>query len=223
MKLDPKKTALLTLDFQKGILGLVPGSDAIIANASKALEFARTKKNRIIHVGLGFSPGHPEIPDHSHFQRVKQNNLFVKGTESAEFHSAIARPEELVVYKQRVGAFSENQLHLILRSLGIENLVFFGISTSGITLSTLRRAFDLDYKCTILKDACFDADAEVHRVLTEKIFPAQATVVTVDAFIAEDGTDSHSENFRCLCNHSIIASAESAVKMWPHQTRSSKC
>jgi nicotinamidase-related amidase len=188
MELDPKKTALLTLDFQEGILSLVPGADAVIPNASKAVEFARQKQFQIIHVGLGFSAGHPEIPDTNLiFRRVKQNNLFVKGTPSAEFHSSIARPGELVVYKQRVGAFSENQLHLILRSRGIENLVFFGISTSGITLSTLRRAFDLDYQCIVIKDACFDADPEVHRVLTEKIFPAQATVVTVDAFIAEQG------------------------------------
>ena len=188
MKLDPKKTALLTLDFQKGILGFVPGADAVISHAAKAVEFARKKQFHIIHVGLGFSPGHPEIPDtESRLQRVKQNNLFVIGTPSAELHSSIARPEELVVYKQRIGAFSENQLHLILRSRGIENLVFFGISTSGITLSTLRRASDLDFRCFVLKDACFDADPEVHRVLTEKIFPAQASVLTVDAFIAEQG------------------------------------
>jgi nicotinamidase-related amidase len=186
MKLDAKKTALLTLDLQKGIFGFVPSADAIIPSAAKAVEFARKKQFLIIHVGLGFSEGHPEISDiDSPFKRVKTNNLFVMGTPSAEFHSSIARPEELVVYKQRVGAFSENQLHLILRSRGIENLVFFGISTSGITLSTLRRAFDLDFHCVVLKDACFDPDQEVHRVLTEKIFPAQATVVTVDAFIAE--------------------------------------
>jgi nicotinamidase-related amidase len=136
-------------------------------------------------VGLGFAAGHPEISEvESRFKQVKQNNLFVKGTPSAEFHSAIARPGELVVHKQRVGAFSENELHLILRSRGIGNLVFFGISTSGIVLSTLRRAFDLDYRCVVLKDACFDPDEEVHRVLTEKIFKAQATVVTVDEFIA---------------------------------------
>ena len=188
MKLDPKKTALPTLDFQKGILGFAPGAEAVIPNASKAVEFARQQRFLIIHVGLGFSEGHPEIPDSNpRFQRLKQNNLFVKGTPSAEFHSSIARPEELVVYKQRVGAFSENHLHMILRSRGIENLVFFGISTSGITLSTLRRAFDLDLRCVVIKDACFDADQEVHRVLTEKIFPAQATVLTADAFIAEQG------------------------------------
>ena len=76
---------------------------------------------------------------------------------------------------------------MILRSCGIENLVFFGMTTSGIVLSTLRRVFDLDYRCGVLKNACFDTDAEVHRVLTEKIFPAQATVVPVDGFIAEQG------------------------------------
>ena len=141
MKLDPKKTALLTLDLQKGILGFVPGAEVIIPNASKAVTFARGAQFLIIHVGLGFSEGHPEIPDtESRFQRIKQNNLFVKGTPSAEFHSSVAQPDDLVVYKQRVGAFSENHLHLLLRSRGIENLVFFGISTSGITLSTLRRA-----------------------------------------------------------------------------------
>jgi nicotinamidase-related amidase len=139
-------------------------------------------------VGLGFSEGHPEISDtNSRLKRVKENNLFVKGTPSAEFHSSIVRPGELVIYKQRISAFSENPLHLILRSRGIENLVLFGISTSGITLSTLRRAFDLDFRCVVLKDACFDADPEVHRVLTEKIFPTQSTVVAVVAFMAEQG------------------------------------
>ncbi len=188
MRLDPTKTALLTLDIQKGILGFVPGAEVIIPQAAKALDFARQKRFLIIHVGLGFSPGHPEIPDtESRFQRLKQSNLFVKGTPSAEFHTSIFRPGDLVVYKQRVGAFSENHLDLILRSRGVENLVFFGISTSGITLSTLRRAYDLDYRCVVLKDACYDADEEVHRVLTGKIFTAQATVLTVDEFIHEQG------------------------------------
>jgi nicotinamidase-related amidase len=188
MKLDPKKTALLSLDLQNGIFGFVPAADAVVPHAAKAVDFARKKQFLIIHVGLGFAPGHPELPDaESRWKRLKENNLFVTGTPSAGFHTAVARPEDLIVYKQRVGAFSENQLHLILRSRGIENLVFFGISTSGITLSTLRRAADLDYRCVVLQDACFDADPEVHRVLTEKVFPAQATVLTVDAFIADQG------------------------------------
>jgi nicotinamidase-related amidase len=47
----------------------------------------------------------------------------------------------------------------------------------------LREAADKDFKLTVLSDACLDADPEVHRVLTEKVFPRQADVLTVDAWI----------------------------------------
>jgi nicotinamidase-related amidase len=185
MKLDPQKTALLTLDLQKGIFGLVADSERVMPVAARAVGFARQNQFRIIHVGLGFSEGHPEIPDfESPFLRVKQHNLFVKGTPSVEFHGDVFHPDDLVIYKQRVGAFSDNHLELVLRSRRIECLVFFGIATSGIVLSTLRRAFDLDFRSVVLKDACFDSDEEVHRVLTEKVFPRQAWVAATDEFIA---------------------------------------
>lgn len=189
MPLDPKTTALLTLDFQKGIIASVTGAEAAVPQAAKAVALARQKGYLLIHVGLGFDPGHPEIPETagSGFARVKQNNMFLKGSESAEFHPDLYRHGDLVVHKQRYGAFSHNGLQMILNAKHIEDLVFFGISTSGITLSTLRLAFDLDYRCTVLKDACFDRDEEVHRVLTGKVFPAQARVLSVDEFIAEQG------------------------------------
>jgi nicotinamidase-related amidase len=136
----------------------------------------------------GKTAWHPEVPDfESPFLMAKQNDLFVKGTPSAEFVPSIAKAGELVVYKQRVGAFSENHLDLLLRSQGIDHLVLFGIATSGIVLSTIRRAFDMNYRCVVLKDACADRDEEVHRVLTEKVFARQGLVTTVDAFIAEQG------------------------------------
>jgi nicotinamidase-related amidase len=184
MTINPKTTAVLTLDFQQAVLGMVPGTEAAFPAAVKVLEHARGLHLQIIHVGLGFAEGHPEISDRSPFStRIKAGNLFVKGSTSGQFHPAIAKPDELVVYKQRVGAFSENELHMILRARGIDTLVLFGISTSGVVLSTLRRAFDLDFSSIVIDDACFDPDPEVHRVLVEKVFPRQATVVSADRFI----------------------------------------
>jgi nicotinamidase-related amidase len=188
MALDMKKTAFLTLDLQKGIFGFAPAAESLVGHAAKALAFARSEQILVVHVGMGFSEGHPEIADWPpRFLQVKQNNLFVKGSPSAEFHEAIYRAGEPVVYKQRVGGFTENHLDLLLRTRGIEHLVLFGVSTSGIVLSTVRRASDLDYQCTVLKDACFDSDDEVHRVLTTKVFPAQASVHDVDEFLKEQG------------------------------------
>jgi len=57
--------------------------------------------------------------------------------------------------------------------------------TSGVVLSTLRQAADLDYKLIVLADACLDADAEVHRVLTEKVFPRQADVLSVESWVQQ--------------------------------------
>ena len=49
MKLDPQKTALLTLDLQKGVFGLVPDSERVMTMAAKAVAFARQNQFRIIH------------------------------------------------------------------------------------------------------------------------------------------------------------------------------
>jgi nicotinamidase-related amidase len=83
---------------------------------------------------------------------------------------------DIVVIKRRVSAFTGSDLEVVLRGLGIGTLVLTGISTSGVVLSTLRQAADLDYQLVVLSDACLDLDSEVHRVLTEKIFPRQADV-----------------------------------------------
>ena len=185
-KLDPSKSAMLTLDFQSGIISRFPNAEPAVAMAAKAVAFARQHKFLLIHVGLGFSPSYAEIPKDpaNPFHKAMMSNLFIKVSPSAAFHPSICQAEDIVVYKQRFGAFSENELNLILRSRGIQNLVFFGFSTSGITLTTIRQAFDLDYKCVVLKDCCMDSKEEVHRILIDVVFPSQATVLDTDAFIS---------------------------------------
>jgi nicotinamidase-related amidase len=61
--------------------------------------------------------------------------------------------------------------------------VLAGIATSGVVLSTVRQAADLDLGLTVLSDGCLDADEEVHRVLVEKVFPQQAVVTTVAEWV----------------------------------------
>jgi nicotinamidase-related amidase len=82
-----------------------------------------------------------------------------------------------------VSAFAGTDLDMILRANGIETLVLAGIATSGVVLSTLRHAADADYKVVVAEDCCADRDPEVHRVLTEKVFPRQATIVKVEAVV----------------------------------------
>ena len=186
-KLNPKTTAVLTLDCQVGILDFVPGGKQIFEPAPRVVKAVRDAKIPVIHVGIGFRPGYPEVPDdHPTFGMIKKTGKFVIGTESAAFHPSIAPvADEIVVHKHRVSAFSGNDLEMILRAKGITHLVFFGIATSGIVLSTLRQAADLDFHCVVIADCCHDPDEEVHRVLTTKVFTRQGTVATADKFIKE--------------------------------------
>jgi nicotinamidase-related amidase len=84
-----------------------------------------------------------------------------------------------------VGPFSTTNLDAILRAKSIETLVLMGIRTSGVVLSTVRWAADIDYRLIVLSDCCADPDEEVHRVLIEKVllFLGQATIVTSQEFL----------------------------------------
>ncbi|HXX82159.1 MAG TPA: isochorismatase family protein [Thermodesulfovibrionales bacterium] len=45
----------------------------------------------------------------------------------------------------------------------------------------------MDYNLFVVSDACADMDEEVHRMLIEKIFPRQATMVTTEEFMKAVG------------------------------------
>jgi len=115
---------------------------------------------------------------------LKQTGRLREGTPGAEIDSRVApQPGDVVVSKRRVGAFSTTDLQPILRAKDITTLAMFGIATSGVVLSTVRWAADMDYPMIVVSDASADADPEVHRVLMEKVLPTQATVVTADEFV----------------------------------------
>jgi nicotinamidase-related amidase len=88
-------------------------------------------------------------------------------------------PGDIIVRKTRVGAFSTTDLDEQLRARDITTLILAGISTSGVVLSTVRAAADLDYRVYVLEDACADTDPVVHETLTRRVYPRQCYVVTV--------------------------------------------
>jgi nicotinamidase-related amidase len=174
------------MDYQTGIVSGYGGDDqaGLLQRAQAVLAAVRASRVLVIHVVVGFRPGHPEIsPRNASFSVAKKAGRFVAGDPDAEIHPAV-RPEsgEIIVTKRRVSAFSGSDLELVLRAKGIETLALMGIATSGVVLSTVRHAADSDYGLVVLSDCCGDRDPEVHRCLMEKVFPRQATVVTGEEF-----------------------------------------
>ena len=183
--MSDSRSVLLVMDFQHGIVERIADSTVVDA-ASRAVKAARTSGIPVMFVRVAFRPGYPEAAaSNTAFARLAQaGDAMTQDHPATQVHAALEpRPDEPVIIKRRVSAFSGSDLDVLLRAAGADTLVLAGISTSGVVLSTLRQAADLDYRLTVLADACADPDPEVHRVLTEKVFPRQALVTVTDEWI----------------------------------------
>ena len=176
--------ALLVMDVQDAIVARFGPAEEYLGRLRSAIAAARGAHIPVIYVRVAFRPGFPEVsPRNRSFAAIKERSSALA---SGSIHPAVA-PEvgDVVVTKLRVSAFSGSDLEVLLRAQGIRTLVLSGIATSGVVLSTLREAADRDYGLVVLSDGCLDADAEVHRVLTEKIFPRQADVMSVEEWVRQ--------------------------------------
>jgi nicotinamidase-related amidase len=174
-------TALLVMDVQQDIVGRFADDEEYLPRLATAVEAARGAGIRVIYVVVGFRAGYPEVSERNKsFSAIAGTGRFADGDPGSAIHPAVAPvPGDVIVTKRRVSAFTGSDLEVVLRAGDIDRLVLTGIATSGVVLSTLRQAADLDYRLTVLADGCLDADPEVHRVLTEKVFPRQADLVSV--------------------------------------------
>ncbi|MFI7546207.1 cysteine hydrolase family protein [Actinoplanes sp. NPDC049599] len=183
------KQALLVMDVQNAVVARYP-DPAYLPRLREAISTARAAGVPVLYAVVGFRPGAPEVSTRNKmFGGLARNPAAAAagGPQAMEIHPEVApEPGDIIVTKRRVSAFAGSDLELVLRAGGFEHLVLTGIATSGVVLSTLRQAADLDYELTVPADACLDADPEVHRVLTEQVFPQQATVTTVAAWQPDD-------------------------------------
>ncbi len=166
LKIDRDRTAVLIMDFQQRIINNVASEpESVVKQASQVLQGARSAGIPVIYV-------------------VHRGGAFAEYAPDVELHEGVAPASgEMVITKIRPGPFSTTNLDVTLREMGRDTLVVMGVATSGCVLSCVRWAVDVNYKFIVVADACSDADPEVHRVLTEKVYPRQGTVINTQEFL----------------------------------------
>jgi nicotinamidase-related amidase len=183
--LDPRRTALLVMDVQPGIVSRLEAPEALLARVREAVSVARRRGVQVGYVRVAFEDADIEAmpPTARMAARVLPNrDAFHAGSPATQVHPDVApEPGDIVVRKTRVGAFSTTDLDAQLRGRGIDTLVVAGISTSGVVLSTVRDAHDRDYHVLVLADATADPEPDVHDFLTGRVLSRQADVITVEA------------------------------------------
>lgn len=181
--IDPRRTALLVMDYQAAWIATLSDGDALLARAAGAIAIARDRGLRVAYVRVAFTKAdYAAVPSSNViFTQLasEPGALDVDAPRTAIDERVAPEPGDQVIRKTRVGAFARTELDGWLRGLGIDTLVLAGISTSGVVLTTVCEAADLDYRVIVLADACADRDAEIQDVLIHKVFPQRAQVITI--------------------------------------------
>lgn len=182
-------TALIVGDVQVGVIErFTDGSDELLTRLKHAIEAARSAGVHVVFVRTAFRSGGPEISRRNKAFGALLGSPSVSSGEDDEtraVHPSLSPlPGDVVVTKRRTSAFSGGDLDVVLRALQVDHLILTGVATTGVVLSTLRQAADLDYRLTVLSDGCLDFDNEVHDILMNRVFPRQAEVMTVKEWVS---------------------------------------
>ena len=182
--IDPTHAALVVMDYQNGIIPMIDNSEELLSTAANVIASFRERGGTIGYVRVGFADGDldnaPATSGMAANVPPERAAIMHADAPATQIHDSIApEPGDIVVRKQRVGAFSTTDLHDQLQARGIDTLVLAGISTSGCVHSTVLDAFDRDYRVIVLADACADPDEDVHNFLLERVFTKRGEVIEV--------------------------------------------
>jgi ureidoacrylate peracid hydrolase len=175
-RLEPRRTALLVIDMQRGFLEPgaaleVPTGRAIVPNLQRLIETCRHQGVPVLFTEFVYSEalpclrGDPFGPEHlparpgepTGFGLPSGNCLIgpfpAQGPNSADTIAELApRPEELVVRGHTYDKFLGTPLDLALRSRDVRQLVITGILTDVCVNCTLLSAANRDYRVTAVTD-----------------------------------------------------------------------
>ena len=186
LKLDSRRTAVIVIDLQKGIVGrsCAPHScSTVVANTVRILASARRAGALIVlvHVG-GASDGADRL-------YPEADQPMPRGAPLPQDWSELI-PElnrqvnDLVILKRQWGAFYGTDLDLQLRRRKLATIVLCGIATEFGVESTARDAFERGYEQVFAEDAMTGRNAESHANSIARIFPRMGRVRRIDEIIA---------------------------------------
>ena len=184
LTLERGHTAVLIADFYADIMNTLPHATerSVVEKATAVQAAARKAGVMVCYCATVFRPGYPEIGQRNKTFSQRKSSGQTAVPDPMDVIHPLVRPieGEVVVGKHRVNALYGTGLDVVLRANDIRNLVIFGYATSGVVLSTVRYAADLDYNLIVIEDCCSDSDVDAHKFLTQCIFPRQSEVTNSD-------------------------------------------
>jgi nicotinamidase-related amidase len=187
LNLDPRTTAIMVIDLQKGIVGM-PGKPhptaSVVANSVRLLAAGRAAGAQpvLVHVGRSADGGDA-------LQMTVDEPMRRPGTMPPDWSELIAeldrQPGDLVILKRQWGAFYGTDLDLQLRRRGLKTIVLCGIATEFGVESTARDAYERGYELLFAEDAMTGRESHANSIA--HIFPRLGRVRSTDEIVAALG------------------------------------
>jgi nicotinamidase-related amidase len=183
--LDPKTTAIVVIDMQKGIVGM-PGnphsSEVVLENVVRLLDAGRKAGALavLVHVGISADWG----------DAVKtpiDEPMPFSGKRPADWSELLPELKQqagdIEILKRQWGAFYGTELELQLRRRGRTTIVLCGIATEYGVETTARDGWEHGYAMVFAEDAMTGRGGHEHTVKT--IFPRLGRVRSTAEIVAE--------------------------------------
>lgn len=184
-KLDPRSTALVLIDLQKGIAPYAGGPHSapeVLGRAGRLAARFRALGAPVVLVRVGWSADFGDALKQPVDQAPPARAFPPDWWEFAD-ELAVA-DSDLRITKRQWGAFYGTELDLQLRRRGITQIVLGGIATNIGVESTARAAWEHGYAIVFAEDATSATNPEHHRFAFENIFPRLGRVRSTEQVLA---------------------------------------
>jgi nicotinamidase-related amidase len=191
-RLKPRHACLLVIDMQNEFLkefGAVFFHYAveIVPNVKRILDGAR--KARIPVVFTAHTHEDPKSDGGltaEWWPEIKRGKSLIKGTRGVEVVKPLApRKGERVISKHRYSAFYSTNLEMVLRNLGVTDLIIAGVLTNVCCESTARDAFFRDFRVFFVADATATTEPDLHLASLKNLAYAFANIVTTEGILKQ--------------------------------------
>ena len=192
LSLDPRTTALVVIDLQKGIAAghLVPHPAAdVVAHAAALARRCRERGVLVVLVHVDPGPGGALFPMP---QADRPRPAFSPPPDFADFVPELApTPSDAVVLKHQPNAFYATDLEVHLARRGIRTIVLCGVATNLGVEATARAAHERGFEQVFVEDAMAARAADLHAFPVARTFPTMGRVrSTADVLAALDALDA---------------------------------
>lgn len=183
-----KSPALILIDFVEGYFDkscdLYADVDDALASALRVRKAAHDAGIPVILTNVVYHP--KAINGGRFFEKATPLRYFLEGSPMGDWPDGLEPSEdELIVSKQYPSAFFGTSLASTLTSLGVDNVILTGLTTSGCVRATCVDAMSHGFITTVVSDACGDRHKDPHEA---NLFDMQAKYADV---VSEDEIVSH--------------------------------